>query len=119
VCCDACSHAPDHWEEVPEEARRYWNTRPIEDALRANLEMQQTWMNNHDEVIRGLQAQLAAGEAQTCAWKEDNDGEWETSCGMTWDFTEDGPEENTLIYCPKCGHRAVFEWFSDEPEEVQ
>lgn len=37
VCCDACSYAPDHWEEAPEEARRYWNTRQIEDALVARI----------------------------------------------------------------------------------
>jgi hypothetical protein len=101
------------------ERRGLYDFIRINEALHADLNTCIAWMHNHDEVIKNLQAQLATNEAQTCAWKEDNDGEWETSCGMTWDFTEDGPEENGLIYCPKCGKKAVFERFADEPEEVQ
>ena len=24
-------------------------------------------------------------------------------CGLVWVFTDDGPEENGVNYCPKCG----------------
>ena len=27
------------------------------------------------------------------------------NCGVTWQFTDGGPEENEAFYCPKCGFK--------------
>jgi hypothetical protein len=46
-------------------------------------------------------------EPQTCVWSlddHDDDCLWETSCGQTFQFTDDGgPEENTFRFCYHCG----------------
>jgi len=39
VGCKACQYSPDWWENTREEAVEYWNTRPIEDALRSEIEL--------------------------------------------------------------------------------
>ena len=38
-----------------------------------------------------------------CQWKEDSDGNWETSCGEAFCLEEGTPVENTYNYCPACG----------------
>ena len=35
LLCRECLYAPDNWEEIPEKAVEYWNTRSEEDRLRA------------------------------------------------------------------------------------
>ena len=41
-------------------------------------------------------------------WREDKDGVWGCSeCDLLWTFEWDGPEENDVRYCPKCGKRIV------------
>lgn len=47
-------------------------------------------------------------EEETCSWKVDYWGLWEGSCGTTWEFDYDGPEENEMNFCPKCGKRLVI-----------
>ena len=46
---------------------------------------------------------------ERCHWKDDDDGvfesHWEADCGFEWIFTEGGPKENGMIYCPSCGKR--------------
>jgi Lar family restriction alleviation protein len=37
IFCETCSYSPDHWEEAIEKVIQYWNTRSIEDALRAEI----------------------------------------------------------------------------------
>lgn len=41
-------------------------------------------------------------EPANCEWFEDDDG-WHGTCGQWWEFTYDGPVENGLNYCMKCG----------------
>ena len=46
------------------------------------------------------------GQSLECEWKADEDGLWQCSeCDIAWTFTDGGPEENELNYCPKCGRR--------------
>lgn len=45
---------------------------------------------------------------ETCEWSEDDSGMWTCSkCDIAWEFTCDGPKENDLIYCPKCGRKVI------------
>lgn len=46
------------------------------------------------------------GSAGTnCIWSTDSDGIWLGDCGVTWQFFDDGPNENGLKYCPSCGKK--------------
>ena len=39
----------------------------------------------------------------SCQWKEDGGGIWQTNCGNAFEFTMDGPTENQFRFCPYCG----------------
>jgi hypothetical protein len=41
--------------------------------------------------------------AASCAWREDDLGNWGTSCGGLYVLLVDGPEENGYRFCPGCG----------------
>jgi hypothetical protein len=45
----------------------------------------------------------------TCVWEEDDEmcGVFDTKCGTSFEFTEGGPEENGMKYCPYCGKTLV------------
>lgn len=40
---------------------------------------------------------------ETCVWTEKEEGAyWETGCGRTFPFLNDGPAESGFLYCPFC-----------------
>ena len=39
----------------------------------------------------------------SCGWKQDQDGNWWTSCGKGFTFVDGGPVENGFKFCPYCG----------------
>ena len=42
----------------------------------------------------------------TCKWvRDDYTCSWDGSCGVKWDFMNDGPLENKMNYCPRCGKK--------------
>lgn len=46
-----------------------------------------------------------------CVWRFDDNEHapvWEGACGAAWSFGEDGPHENDMHYCPKCGADVVI-----------
>ncbi len=38
-----------------------------------------------------------------CAWSENGDGFWDTTCGHSWLLEEGGPAQNGIRWCPLCG----------------
>ncbi len=59
-------------------------------------------------------------EDRSCAWREDEDGVWGTSCGQRFELNEGTPAENDMRFCPYCGkpleqHRYEL---PEQPEEV-
>ncbi len=46
---------------------------------------------------------------KTTRWSKNKDYElWEcNNCDIAWEFSYDGPEENEVNYCPKCGLKIV------------
>ena len=40
---------------------------------------------------------------ESCAWTEDSDGIWSSSCEQDAEFLSGGPMENSYRYCPYCG----------------
>lgn len=52
----------------------------------------------------------------SCKWTESS-GIWETSCGQTWSFIEDGPAENGALFCHHCGGRLVLIKSDDQEDD--
>ena len=73
----------------------------------------------HAELRNRLgQYESAEPEEETCQWQEDDGGLWSCSkCDIAWQFMNDGPKENDVRYCPKCGKR-IDEVSPYESEEV-
>lgn len=96
----------------------FWNTRPIEDALRAEvarltaeLEAVAAAGQRDAALAISLYQELQQAREATCAWTKNEDdwdrAEWVGDCGATWVFEEGGPVENEMGYCPNCGKRLV------------
>lgn len=52
--------------------------------------------------------------ASVCTWsREDDCGTWQSACGVSWTFHDDGPIENGMNFCHACGDRIDVE----EPAE--
>lgn len=61
--------------------------------------------------------QLNDDRAGTCEWSRENDsGIWNSGCGETWSFHEDGPEENGMHFCHSCGKHLVVEVAEQEQD---
>ena len=57
-----------------------------------------------------------ADQGDTCTWNlEHGVSDWSGQCGIYWSFVDDGPQENGVKFCPKCGRTCVFV----EPDEGQ
>lgn len=57
---------------------------------------------------------FAGGE---CDWhREADSGIWNSGCGETWSFHEDGPEENGMNFCHSCGKSLVVASDEEEPD---
>jgi len=54
-------------------------------------------------LIVDLKARIDALEKRSCQWTEDDDGVWDTECGNAFVFTDGGPSDNNLLFCPYCG----------------
>ncbi|HGJ8975743.1 TPA: hypothetical protein ACJX8E_006209 [Pseudomonas aeruginosa] len=71
-------------------------------------------------LLRELRAMLAAeptsSASPSCKWTESS-GIWETSCGQTWNFIEDGPAENGALFCHHCGGRLVLIKSDDQEDD--
>ena len=55
-------------------------------------------------------------ERETCEWKEDKDGVWETECGNAFEVTTGTPAENYFEYCPFCGQVILECAYADTDE---
>ena len=54
-----------------------------------------------------------------CEWKCDDvdNGTWESCCGEIWTFTADGPVENGMLFCHRCGGKLETARTSDQGEK--
>ncbi|CEL28757.1 hypothetical protein [Pseudomonas fluorescens] len=53
-----------------------------------------------------------------CEWSQDDEsGIWNTGCGSTWSFHDDGPEENGMNFCHSCGKHLVVELAEQEQDD--
>jgi hypothetical protein len=48
---------------------------------------------------------------EQCTWKQNEDPHmpdtWEADCGAMWTFTEGGPKDNDMKFCPNCGKPTI------------
>jgi hypothetical protein len=48
-----------------------------------------------------------AAQRATCTWAQVDDmhmpDTWQADCGTVWTFTDGGPKDNDMKFCPKCG----------------
>jgi hypothetical protein len=54
--------------------------------------------------------QVQQAQTATCEWSRDDDWDenlWESACGLAWLLEDEGPVENDMSYCPKCGKRLI------------
>lgn len=70
---------------------------------------QQTIIPQSDaQLLAHFSLALFDKEHRKCKWSEDaEDYFWVSSCGLQWQFMDDGPKENDMTYCPKCGGRLI------------
>jgi hypothetical protein len=62
------------------------------------------------EAISALTAQQSQ-EPVACEWRLSDEFEgdtWDGQCGAKWTFTEAGPDENDMHYCPSCGGKLTI-----------
>ncbi|WLG64802.1 hypothetical protein PSH90_12075 [Pseudomonas sp. FP1762] len=82
-----------------------------EAAAREKIEALQQRLNAADQRIDDF----ACGE---CGWhREEDSGIWNSGCGETWSFHEDGPEENGMRFCHSCGKHLVVEVVEQEQDD--
>ena len=77
----------------------------------------QRYRDERDALQQRLNAadQLNDDRAGTCEWsREEDSGIWNSGCGETWSFHEDGPEENGMHFCHSCGKHLVIEVIEQE-----
>ena len=54
-----------------------------------------------------------------CAWIEDEDGVWHTSCDRAFQFIDGGPIENGAMYCLYCGEQMIAKSYGEQAEGVR
>lgn len=52
----------------------------------------------------------------SCQWTADEDATWETSCGQSFVFIDDGPKENGAKFCIYCGGGIVAVEYKETEE---
>ena len=70
-------------------------------------------MREAEHVAKLKAEECGAGEQEgedmkqkTCTWEQDEwHGHWETECEHIFEFTDGGPLENEMVYCPYCGRK--------------
>lgn len=94
--------------------------RRAEEAVKVELEQSgiKDLLDERDAEVKALEKKLAAQCHWSCPDREDNTY-WESDCGLTWQFEDDGPKENDMQFCPKCGRHLVVDEPPAEEEEPQ
>jgi len=63
------------------------------------------------QINQRLEVLEAKTRAHSCTWTQSPDPHmpdtYEATCGAIWTFTEGGPAENNMRFCPECGSKVV------------
>jgi regulator of replication initiation timing len=123
----AFNQAVDNWMAAKEENEKL---RAENERLKLIISSGEAVVNDacnqadarlHAEVeadkLRARIAELEANAGHICEWTYDSDGYWEGTCGIAWALESEGPTENDMHFCPKCGKRLVAHHIADEVME--
>jgi hypothetical protein len=53
-----------------------------------------------------------------CAWTEDADGDWETTCGQMFILLEGKPTDNDMKFCCYCGGELAQVDYTDNEDDA-
>jgi hypothetical protein len=77
-----------------------------------------SWQHHHGYPIGHVDAEYLLPVGPTCEWKHDeSEWKWEGQCGAAWQFTDDGPVENEMRFCPGCGRRVEVKKTTNQTEQ--
>ena len=74
------------------------------------------WQDKHQlilecEAIDDLRSMLSAARPTPCTWTQSRDPSmpdtFYATCGVVWTFTEGGPAENGMVFCPGCARKVT------------
>ena len=72
------------------------------------------WAAGHADRFKAFEALVRADERTqpaTCTWTKSADPHapdtFDATCGAVWTFTDGGPTDNDMHFCPKCGNKVV------------
>ncbi len=94
------TNPPDAVAQAREDAQPFVDT-PVLAAKRKAFDA--PTQENLDALIAAVRAECAAKVRGECVWASNENGAWETECGRTWEFIDDGPKENGMKFCHNCG----------------
>lgn len=89
------------------QALREWvHAVPDNTPLPAMPGIDSDWLDVHES---NLSRAIKAPAPTSCTWTQSSDesmqGPFFGTCGVAWTFSEGGPSENDMLFCPKCGGR--------------
>jgi hypothetical protein len=77
------------------------------------------WVGVMEATQAKLREKNAGAQPAACTWTKSADPHmpdtFDATCGVVWTFTDGGPAENDVRFCPGCG--AVVSVADPEPEE--
>lgn len=80
--------------------------KAIEDYIYSSINHTEEWKKAEQAYQNILNTRSRPAPSQkTCNWKEDDNGNWHTSCNQIHQFTNGTPEENRHTFCPYCGKK--------------
>jgi hypothetical protein len=74
------------------------------------------WQDKHSlilerEALDDLRSMLAKAQPTPCTWTKAPDPNmpdtFSATCGVVWTFSEGGPAENGMVFCPGCGSKVT------------
>lgn len=99
-----CHVVPDDaFQKLSDALDEIENTLPTEDIDRPDVFL--AWSAMPRAALKSL---LQGGNSpvipDSCTWHcEEDINNWHSDCGYQFQFMEEGPEENGVKFCPKCG----------------
>jgi hypothetical protein len=109
--CEDCLEVPDvagafnaGWRAMQKAA-----VPPV--PLKQLLALLQTASLELDKVIKVFGMAAPAAQPAPCTWTQSphhsTPDTYHATCGAVWTFTDGGPTDNDMHFCPKCGNKVV------------
>lgn len=111
LCIDFCNKA---------ETQKIMSDTPRTDD-HVLIHIEQDYLYRFNRLIlftHELERELNAAKAGRCDWKEDMDGNWDTSCKQCMSFDYDPPIKQGYKFCHHCGAIINFIKFEIDNHEI-